>query len=293
MNQAGIPAFMLQAWAKNAASPAYVRPIPNASQISITPGAASFADGFPPLTFLPLAAGGVPPFGQDINGILQAVTQWLIWLQAGGPIYYNAAFATAVGGYPKGAVVSSDATLGVFWLNEADGNTTDPDGATPLNWAKFNVLTQTQTTGHCVWRPTTEVLDGYVRCNFLTCGDRFCNGTERANDDCLGIFQWLWGNFTDAICPMFNSSGGAVFRGANYLADWNLHYAICTPDMRGNWPGGLDTMGNTSAGRLSTANFAVGSGSIGGARGSFIQPNAPPSTQQSAAFVCGTWHVAL
>ena len=48
--------------------------IPVPSQISVTPGAASYTDGFPPLTMTPKASGGVPPFGQDMNGILYAIT---------------------------------------------------------------------------------------------------------------------------------------------------------------------------------------------------------------------------
>ena len=35
--------------------------IPVPSQIGITPGAASFTDGFPPLTATPIGSGGIPP----------------------------------------------------------------------------------------------------------------------------------------------------------------------------------------------------------------------------------------
>ena len=46
----------------NSAGGGYIRPIPQASQIGIANGAASLTDGFPPLNFLPLGSGGVPPF---------------------------------------------------------------------------------------------------------------------------------------------------------------------------------------------------------------------------------------
>ena len=39
------------------------RTIPVASQIGVVAGAASFTDGFPPLTFNPISAGGIPPWG--------------------------------------------------------------------------------------------------------------------------------------------------------------------------------------------------------------------------------------
>ncbi|MDX3986179.1 MAG: hypothetical protein QHC88_13085 [Achromobacter sp.] len=100
--------------------------IPVASQIGITPGLASFTDGFPPLTMTPLAAGGVPPYGADFNGILNFLSAGTRWSQAGGGYVYDAAFSTAIGGYPKGAaLVKSD--LSGYWLNTTENNTTNPD----------------------------------------------------------------------------------------------------------------------------------------------------------------------
>jgi len=101
--------------------------IPVASQIGVTPGRASLTTGFPPLTLTPRAAGGIPPFGQDMNGILYAATAWNRWQAAGGPVSYDAAFATAIGGYPKGAVLASSTADGREWLCLTDGNTANPD----------------------------------------------------------------------------------------------------------------------------------------------------------------------
>lgn len=100
--------------------------IPVPSQIGITPGAASFTDGFPPLTFTPLSAGGIPPAGADFNGIFNAITAILRWQCAGGFFKYSGAFATAIGGYPAGAVLLN-ATDDGLWLCLADNNMSDPD----------------------------------------------------------------------------------------------------------------------------------------------------------------------
>lgn len=100
--------------------------IPVASQIGITPGLASFTDGFPPLTMTPLAAGGVPPYGADFNGILNFLSAAARWDQAGGGYVYDSAFATAAGGYPKGALLLR-ADLSGYWLSTAENNTTNPD----------------------------------------------------------------------------------------------------------------------------------------------------------------------
>ena len=104
--------------------------IPVASQIGITAGAASLTDGFPHLTRTPLAAGGVPPSGLDMNGILYELSAILRWANAGGGYVYDSTFATDpdVDGYPKGARVLRSDGLG-YWFNTADNNTTDPEGA--------------------------------------------------------------------------------------------------------------------------------------------------------------------
>lgn len=115
---------------------ANIRTVPVPSQIGITDGAASFHDGFPADCFLPTTGGGVPPFGQDFNGLLNVVTAWEQWLQAGAPIGYNASFSTSIGGYPNGAVLPST-TPGLYWRSTADSNTTDPDGGSPANWVNF------------------------------------------------------------------------------------------------------------------------------------------------------------
>jgi hypothetical protein len=126
MQDSGIPAKFPIPWA-NSAGGGFIRPIPQASQISIQNGAASLTDGFPPNCFLPIASGGSWPFGQDANGILKQVTQWLQWAQAGGPIPYDATFQSAIGGYPKGAVVASVAVFGKSWESTVDNNVTNPD----------------------------------------------------------------------------------------------------------------------------------------------------------------------
>lgn len=126
MQASGIPTKLPIPWANSAGS-GYIRTVPQASQIGIQNGAASLTDGFPPLNFLPTASGGVPPFGQDFNGILKLVTQWLQWTQAGAPIAWDSSFSSSIGGYPSGAVVLSATTPQLWWLSTSDNNVTNPD----------------------------------------------------------------------------------------------------------------------------------------------------------------------
>ncbi len=124
MQQSNAPAKLVLPFANSGAK----NTIPAASQIGIVAGAASLTDGFPPLTRTPLVAGGTPPSGLDMNGILFALAGINRWSNAGGRYTYDSTFATDdnVNGYPRGAVVLRSDGLG-GWLNTVENNTTDPE----------------------------------------------------------------------------------------------------------------------------------------------------------------------
>ena len=110
-------------FAANAGS-GFIRDIPTDS--SSTLGAASLYDGFPPACFAPPSAGGVPPSGQDFNGVLYRVTAWARWLQAGGFPAFDSDYSSAIGGYPlRAALISADGTH--FWRSTIENNTNNPD----------------------------------------------------------------------------------------------------------------------------------------------------------------------
>jgi len=110
----------------NSAGSGYKNTIPTASQIGIVNGKASLTDGFPPLTFTPISSGGVPPFGADMNGILNEITAIQQWQEAGGFFPFDATFATTIGGYPKGAVLLSSSFNGL-WISTIENNSNNPD----------------------------------------------------------------------------------------------------------------------------------------------------------------------
>lgn len=139
MNEADIPLRLPVAFAQNAGVTYINYPLPIPSQIGIINGAASFNDGFPPLTMTPLSAGGIPPDGRDMNSVLNMISAWIRWYDAGGPIGFDSSFSGTVGGYPAGAILSSNSTLGAFWFNQIDANGTNPDGG-GSNWLGFTPL---------------------------------------------------------------------------------------------------------------------------------------------------------
>jgi hypothetical protein len=91
-----------------------------------TTGLASWAFGFQLINETPIAAGGIAPKGEDINGLGNALSQSIAFWQAGQSMPYNAAIATAISGYAIGAtVVRADGTG--YWTNTVANNSTNPD----------------------------------------------------------------------------------------------------------------------------------------------------------------------
>jgi hypothetical protein len=121
-----VPISFAEPFGVNAGAGYITTPIPTASQIGVTPGRASLNDGFPPLTMTPVNLGGVPFFGEDMNGILNMLSAGLQWYQVGGMPKYSVSFAESIGGYPNGAVLQSSDNTG-FWRNTIDNNETNPD----------------------------------------------------------------------------------------------------------------------------------------------------------------------
>lgn len=97
----------------------------------INNGRADYENGFPPVTRAPIAAGGVPPYGTDMNGVLFDLSSGLQYLQAGVVFPYNQEFATAIGGYPKGARVADLSDTSIIYTSQINNNLSPPPGA---NW---------------------------------------------------------------------------------------------------------------------------------------------------------------
>lgn len=119
-------------------------PVPVPSQIPFTPGAASYTDGFPPLTAVDPSGGGIGPSKADFNGVLFALSAIDRWVSAGGVFPYNPGFGAAIGGYPKGAIIQQASGSGL-WMSTVDSNVTDPDtgGAGWVNIATGTVIRMT------------------------------------------------------------------------------------------------------------------------------------------------------
>jgi hypothetical protein len=238
VTQASSPPKFPLVWGQNAAT-AYIRSIPQNSQIGIQNCAASLNDGFPPLTSVPIAAGGCGPFLQDTNGIFKQVSQWSQWFSAGAPIYYDATWATgAANGYPNGAIVQSAIVPGDFWLSTADNNTSNPD-AGGANWVPDPGRAQ---TGLVEWWVGPTVPYGWVRADGNTIGNASSGASSLASSTAQFLYTFLWNTFSNTTCPV---SGG---RGANAAADFAANKTIGIVPLYGTMLIGNDLGSGTLAG---------------------------------------------
>lgn len=98
--------------------------IPDERPSGAAPQLASWSLGFPLITMTYPGAGGLPPFGQDMNGVLNAISQHTVYLGGGGLYKWSSAYVAAAGGYSKGAVVQSNDGLNSY-VSLVDGNATD------------------------------------------------------------------------------------------------------------------------------------------------------------------------
>lgn len=200
MQQSNLPAQKFSIPWANGAGGGFIRTIPTASQIGITNGAASLTDGFPPLNFVPIGSGGVPPFGQDFNGIFQEITAWNRWQQAGGVVPYDATFQGLIGGYPKGALIASGTTANLLWMSTTDNNVTDPDTG-GSGWIPCNFTLDSGSSGNIV-RDTSPSFAGTVT---MPDGSLWTASGVTTGSAGNQVALEQWGSWT----PTFNDAGGA------------------------------------------------------------------------------------
>ena len=131
MNLSDIPSRIAKLFAVNGSK----NSIPvDSSSSTLSAGKATYDSGYPPLTMTAISAGGIPPAGQDMNGILYDITRKQQWRDAGGGFPFDSVFATAIGGYPLGAIIPSSDFTG-FWQNTVNNNSVNPESAaTATGW---------------------------------------------------------------------------------------------------------------------------------------------------------------
>ena len=116
------PTFIPMAWAGGTG--VNVGNLVSPSSATAAPLRASWNDGFPIQQMT--NGSGYSPQGGDMNGILNWITTFQLWVQSGGQFLFNSANSTNIGGYPAGAVVQLNGGGGMV-ISTSAGNTNDPN----------------------------------------------------------------------------------------------------------------------------------------------------------------------
>lgn len=95
--------------------------------------AATYAKGFPAVTMTPIAVGGQPPSGKDMNGILYELSSHIAYINKGGSYKFDADFCEEIGGYDIGCVLQSDDSLSLY-VNTLPNNKTNPNTSNSRGW---------------------------------------------------------------------------------------------------------------------------------------------------------------
>lgn len=95
-------------------------------------------------------------------------------------------------------------------------------------------------TGDYKFRHSAGPHDGWVRANGRTIGNAASGATERANEDCQDLYEFLW-----VVDTTLAVSGG---RGATPTGDWSANKRIALPDWRGRAPAAFTAFGSTDSG---------------------------------------------
>ena len=74
---------------------------------------------------------------------------------------------------------------------------------------------------------------GWLLLNGYTIGDGSSGGTARANIDCYTLFCQIWNKTVIAQCPIYDSTGAVVAKGATADLDWNAHKRLSVPNALG------------------------------------------------------------
>lgn len=160
------------------------------SQTASGTDTSSISAGFLPITSQPLDDGGIAPERIDFNGMFYLSTDQRFYLQNGGVITYDTTVATAIGGYPKGAV-----------LDYIDSND---------NYCKVISLVENNQYDFVT---TPSYINGtYWDYASLKTDLSNMNPTQNAKDT---IFNWNIPNYANAI-TVYNRSGAGSFN-----IDWN------------------------------------------------------------------------
>lgn len=161
MSFATKPTFVKQAFANNGIK----NTIPDTTA---NEGYASYDEGFPAITMQPKESGGLPPRGQDMNGILNELSQFNQYQQMGGTYGLDNNILTN-GGYAKNSIVYQDDGIYRSLVDNNTDNFVNNPSVIGLTWqliVDYNSQTGTNgVPGQLSYFARTDIPTGWLRCD--------------------------------------------------------------------------------------------------------------------------------
>lgn len=127
------PIFIPIAFAKNGLK----NPIQKTRQVNQQPQDMTWDEGSPAITLTPLEDGGEAPKGQDFNGVINAISDNVIFTQNGNRYKWNQDVIENFGGYETDAIIQSDDGLREF-KSTIPLNTVNPNNGLQNSWIVYS-----------------------------------------------------------------------------------------------------------------------------------------------------------
>lgn len=174
----------------------------------------------------------------DANTTLDTLTLTSNWVKYSIPVTLPSVSTMTLGpchndgvfiqmNYPLGATTSIDFTKPSLYLG-----TIEPGADYQTNDVIETIIDSDRTgdvRNSFNYSNNLYVPGGYIFANDGSIGNASSNALTRANIDTFPLYNLLWNNISDTYCPVFNSSGVYVGRGANAIADFSANNQIFIP----------------------------------------------------------------
>lgn len=174
-------------------------------------GNASFEDGFPQITQVPIGAGGIAPDRKDFNGLFKILGDWIFFLQNGGLSTYSANFDYVVGRY----VVYNNTLYKCIQANGVSSTVVAPDSVSPLGSDYWKDIEN---------QDSTSLIPNQTIVSELPLTD----ANLHLKDGALLSGSGAYSEYVDLIAEIYN--GGSASSSFCTEAEWqtsNTNYGFC------------------------------------------------------------------
>ena len=148
-------------WATTICNSGDANVIPQSTTVGT--GEASFDEGFPQITQVPLGVGGIAPDRKDFNGLFKLLGDWLFYIQNGGVPTYNSAYD-----YVEGRIVLHTDNR-IYYCIQANDHNDPKDPSNSSYWSIVPILSDLDEisfkTGDIKIQTTATIPNGWLLCN--------------------------------------------------------------------------------------------------------------------------------